>query len=91
MPAAAPGRVVFAGEQGAYGHTVVVEHGEGWRTRYAHLSAIAVQAGQELADGSVVGRVGQSGRATGPHLHFEVWKDGVRVDPSQAAPTAAGD
>ncbi len=60
VPTAAAGRVVFAGEQGAYGQTVVVEHAGGLRTRYAHLSSITVEAGQELAKGQVLGRVGQS-------------------------------
>jgi murein DD-endopeptidase MepM/ murein hydrolase activator NlpD len=85
VPVAAPGRVVFAGEQGSYGQTVVVEHPGGYRTRYAHLSAIAVRPGEELASGAVVGRVGQSGRATGPHLHFEVWRGSERVDPLAVA------
>lgn len=97
VPVAAPGRVIFAGEQGGYGQTVVVEHAGGYRTRYAHLSAIAVRPGEELASGAVVGRVGQSGRATGPHLHFEVWRGSERVDPLAVAavwpglkPLAAG-
>jgi murein DD-endopeptidase MepM/ murein hydrolase activator NlpD len=81
VPTAAPGRVVFAGEQGAYGLLVTVEHPDGVTTRYAHLSSIDVGVGEELASGQVVGRVGQTGRATGPHLHFEVLVDGRRVDP----------
>lgn len=85
VPTAAPGRVVSAGEQGAYGLMVVVEHPNGVQTRYAHLSSISVKAGEEVASGSVVGRVGQSGRATGPHLHFEVLVNGRRVDPAQVA------
>lgn len=83
VPAAAAGRVTFAGEQGGYGQTVVVEHAGGFTTRYAHLSSIAVSAGQQLADGVVIGRVGQSGRATGPHLHFEVTRDGKALDPAE--------
>lgn len=85
VPVAAAGRVSFAGERGAYGQLVIVEHDNGLETRYAHLSNIEVRAGQELALGDVVGRVGQTGRATGPHLHFEVLLDGERVDPSQVA------
>jgi murein DD-endopeptidase MepM/ murein hydrolase activator NlpD len=85
VPSAAPGRVVHAADQGAYGQTVVVEHAGGLRTRYAHLSAITVEVGQELAKGEVLGRVGQSGRATGPHLHFEVLKDGVKLNPLEVA------
>lgn len=90
MPAAGAGRVVAAGDQGAYGLTVVLEHDNGVRTRYAHLSALQVQPGQEIARGTVVGRVGQSGRATGPHLHFEVLVNGQRVDPTLATGVADG-
>lgn len=81
VPTAAGGRVVFAGERGAHGLMVAVEHPNGLTTRYAHLSSVDVAVGQELAADQVVGRVGQTGRATGPHLHFEVWLDGERVDP----------
>ncbi len=75
------GRVVSAGVQGGYGKSVVIEHAPGLRTRYAHLSSIDVAAGETVADGTVIGKVGQSGRATGPHLHFEVLKNGHAVDP----------
>ncbi len=81
---AAPGTVTFAGERGGYGLTVVVSHGNGVETRYAHLSSIDVREGQPLDASAVVGRVGQSGRATGPHLHFEVLVDGERVDPARS-------
>ena len=90
VPTAAPGRVVFAGEHGGYGNSVVIEHEGGVQTRYAHLSTIDVSTGQELASGDVVGRVGQSGRATGPHLHFEVLLDGRRVDPTLVAQRVQG-
>lgn len=90
VPTAGAGRVIAAGDQGAYGLTVVVEHDHGVQTRYAHLSSLDVQPGQEIAAGTVVGRVGQSGRATGPHLHFEVLVNGRRVDPAQAVQMAAG-
>lgn len=85
VPAPAAGRVVFAGEQAGYGQTVVVEHVNGYQTRYAHLSAITISAGQDLAAGQVIGRVGQSGRTTGPHLHFEVSRDGRPIDPLELA------
>jgi murein DD-endopeptidase MepM/ murein hydrolase activator NlpD len=85
VPAVSGGRVAFAGEQGGYGLTVVVDHGDGLQTRYAHLSGIDVADGQTLAAGQVLGRVGQSGRATAPHLHFEVSQGGQPVDPEQAA------
>lgn len=85
VPAAADGRIVAAGEQGAYGLSVVVEHGAGIQTRYAHLSAIDVAVGDSVQQGQDIGRVGQSGRATGPHLHFEVIQNGRRLDPSTVA------
>ncbi|MEO7271551.1 MAG: M23 family metallopeptidase, partial [Vicinamibacterales bacterium] len=78
---AGAGRVVSAGVQGGYGQSVVVEHAPGLRTRYAHLSSIDVTPGQVVEGGSVVGKVGQSGRATGPHLHFEVLEHGKAVNP----------
>jgi murein DD-endopeptidase MepM/ murein hydrolase activator NlpD len=82
VPVAGAGRVVRAETSGGYGLLVEVEHAGGVRTRYAHLSAVAVVAGQELAPGEAVGRVGKTGRATGHHLHFEVLVDGRRVDPA---------
>jgi murein DD-endopeptidase MepM/ murein hydrolase activator NlpD len=79
--AAAPGRVVFSGEQGTYGNLVVIEHQSGQQTRYAHLSAMSVQAGDQVGGGSVIGQAGHSGRATGSHLHFEVVSNGQSLDP----------
>jgi murein DD-endopeptidase MepM/ murein hydrolase activator NlpD len=90
VPAAGAGRVESAGYEGGYGLTVVVDHGQGVRTRYAHLSSVSVTPGQELARSTVVGRVGQSGRATGPHLHFEVALDGRKVDPATVAHRVPG-
>ncbi len=84
VPSVAPGRVVSAGTQGGYGLTVVVEHDSGIRTRYAHLSAVAVEPGEVVGRGQDVGRVGSSGRSTGPHLHFEVLEDGRPVNPATA-------
>jgi murein DD-endopeptidase MepM/ murein hydrolase activator NlpD len=85
VPNVAHGRVAFAGTQGGYGLTVVVEHESGIRTRYAHLSELAVQAGEVVSRGQDLGRVGSSGRSTGPHLHFEVMDNGKAVDPVRAA------
>ncbi len=82
VPAAADGTVVESGENGAYGLTLVLEHADGLRTRYAHLSASDVSLGDRVLQGQEIGRVGQSGRATGPHLHFEVIRDGQRIDPT---------
>jgi murein DD-endopeptidase MepM/ murein hydrolase activator NlpD len=90
VPAAAPGRVVSAGPEGGYGLSVVVQHAGGVQTRYAHLSSISVGVGQELARAQVIGRVGRSGRATGPHLHFEVVLDGQRIDPVRVAARVPG-
>ncbi|MTI85200.1 MAG: LysM peptidoglycan-binding domain-containing protein [Firmicutes bacterium] len=79
--AAGPGRVTTAGWGGGYGRTVVVSHGNGIYTRYAHMSSIAVSTGQYVDRGQFIGRVGTSGNSTGPHLHFEVVRNGVTSDP----------
>jgi murein DD-endopeptidase MepM/ murein hydrolase activator NlpD len=84
--AAADGVVVYAGRRGAYGLHVEVRHRTGVVTRYAHLSAAVVSVGNRVRAGDLIGRVGQSGRATGPHLHFEVWREGLPVDPMDALP-----
>jgi murein DD-endopeptidase MepM/ murein hydrolase activator NlpD len=83
MPArvTAPGVVVKAGWNGGYGRMVEVDHGNGFATRYGHLSEIDVTVGQKLAAGDVVGKTGSSGRSTGPHLHYEVRHNGEPVDP----------
>lgn len=83
--AAAGGVVSFAGERGNYGLMVVVDHGGGTETRYAHLSASDVRAGMTVAAGQAIARAGSSGRATGPHLHFEVRQNGQPVDPESVA------
>ncbi|MBI4540658.1 MAG: M23 family metallopeptidase [Gemmatimonadetes bacterium] len=70
--AMAPGTVRFAGELGAYGTVVILEHRGGWTTLYAHLSELRVQAGQRLGSGDVIGLSGHSGDARAPHLHFEI-------------------
>ena len=84
--AADAGTVVFAGEQGGYGQTVVVAHAGGVRTRYAHLSAVTAQVGAEVRAGEDIGRAGRSGRATGTHLHFEVTQNGRPIDPERYSP-----
>ena len=82
VQAASAGIVVFSGDQGGYGTSVVVEHADGTRTRYAHLSATLVRKGDQVGAGEPVGRAGRSGRATGTHLHFEViGRDGRRMEP----------
>ena len=77
----APGIVVKAGWNGGYGRMVEVEHAGGFTTRYGHLSKILVKEGQKLAVGDIVGKVGSSGRSTGPHLHYEVRRKGDAIDP----------
>ncbi len=84
--AIAPGRVVDVGPRGSYGLLIELEHAQGWRTRYAHLSGADVSEGQWVVRGQALGKVGQSGRATGPHLHFEARKNGANADPAFAAP-----
>jgi murein DD-endopeptidase MepM/ murein hydrolase activator NlpD len=82
VQAAAAGTVVFSGEQRGYGTTVMIQHADGTRTRYAHLSSAIVQPGQVVGAGQTVGHAGHSGRATGTHLHFEViGPDGQAMSP----------
>ncbi|MDG4881260.1 M23 family metallopeptidase [Mesorhizobium sp. WSM4884] len=83
MPAkvTAAGVVTKAGWNGGYGRMVEVDHGNGFSTRYGHLSEIDVTVGQKLAAGDVIGKTGSSGRSTGPHLHYEVRHNGEAVDP----------
>jgi murein DD-endopeptidase MepM/ murein hydrolase activator NlpD len=82
VPAARAGQVTFAGEQGGYGLTVIVNHGDGVSTRYAHLSEIKVKAGDSVGDGQSIARSGATGRVTGAHLHFEVLDNGQPIDPA---------
>jgi len=81
VKAACAGRVLFAGHEKGYGNTVVVEHPGGYETRYAHLGALHVKAGDVLQREEVLGTVGTTGRSTGPHLHFEVSRLGDRLNP----------
>jgi murein DD-endopeptidase MepM/ murein hydrolase activator NlpD len=81
VQAAQEGTVAFAGYNGAYGKVVKLEHADGFSTLYAHNSRLLVYVGQAIAAGQVICLSGSSGRSTGPHLHFEVHKDGWPVDP----------
>jgi murein DD-endopeptidase MepM/ murein hydrolase activator NlpD len=75
------GRVVHAGWMGGYGNMVEIDHGDGLATRYGHLSSILVVEGQQVEPGELLGKLGSTGRSTGPHLHYEVRVDGEPVDP----------
>ncbi|GAC1333320.1 MAG: M23 family metallopeptidase [Beijerinckiaceae bacterium] len=91
----AAGQVVTAGWTGGYGNMVEIDHGNGIATRYGHLSSIAVHESQTVEPGTVLGRVGSTGRSTGPHLHYEVRIDDEAVDPARflraATKLASGD
>jgi murein DD-endopeptidase MepM/ murein hydrolase activator NlpD len=77
------GTVVFAGMLGTFGNTVVVDHPNGDRTLYAHASRVLVQAGQEVEPDQEIGTVGSTGRSTGPHLHFELRRNGESINPNE--------
>jgi len=81
--ATAAGTVVGAGWSGGYGRMVEIDHGNGLSTRYGHLSQIDVKVGDEIRIGQVIGRMGSTGRSTGPHLHYETRIDGDPVDPQK--------
>ena len=77
------GTVLYAGEQKGYGLIVIVDHGDDLITLYAHNRDLRVKTGQKVRDGQVVATVGQTGRTSGPYLHFEVRRKGLPVDPLQ--------
>ena len=79
----APGVVSFTGVRSGYGNTIEIDHGRGFKTRFAHLAAIAVHVGQRVAVGQRIGAMGSTGRSTGPHLHYEVWVDGKAQNPDR--------
>lgn len=79
--ATASGLVEYAGWDSGYGNCVVIDHGDGYKTRYAHLSRLFVKTGQMVDQHQRIGDVGSTGRSTGPHLHYEIIKDGRTIDP----------
>ena len=81
ITAVADGVVTFNGDRPGYGNVVEVDHGNGYMTRYAHNSKNVAQIGQRVHAGDVIAKVGATGRATGPHCHFEVWLHGRAVNP----------
>lgn len=81
------GVIVYAGWSNyGYGYLIVVDHGNGWQTAYAHLSAVAVSCGQSVYQGGYIGALGSTGNSTGPHLHFEMVYGGVKVNPNDMLP-----
>lgn len=84
--AAGDGMVVFAGAQNGYGQVVIIDHGGGLTTRYGHLSKIETVLGQQIMRGGLIGRVGSTGRSTGPHLHYEVRINDEPVSPNSYLP-----
>jgi len=83
VKASGDGKVIKAGRNGGYGRVVEIEHANGYVTRYAHLSRISVKVGQRVTRGQTVGKVGSTGRSTGPHLHYEVRKSDKARNPSK--------
>jgi murein DD-endopeptidase MepM/ murein hydrolase activator NlpD len=75
------GTVVSAGYENGYGNTILIQHSGGLQTRYAHLGSMNVKTGDVVASQQMIGSVGDTGRSTGPHLHFEVIKMGKAIDP----------
>jgi len=87
--AAADGSITWSGPKGGYGNLIEVTHPNGYATRYGHLSAVAVRNGAMVRQGDVIGYVGATGLATAPHLHYEVRRKGLPVDPMLVQPTAS--
>lgn len=77
----AEGKITRAGWGNGYGKVVEIDHGNGFKTKYAHMNAIYVKQGESIKQGQTIGEVGSTGRSTGPHLHYEILYDGVQVDP----------
>lgn len=82
ISAAASGRVIYAGVRGGYGNTIIIDHGGGMATLYAHQSSLAASYGEDVTVGDIIGYVGTTGLSTGPHLHFEVRLNGAHTDPA---------
>ena len=81
IEAFADGTVRETGES-SYGKYLIVDHADGFSTLYAHCSSISIEVGEKVSCGSEIARVGQTGNATGPHLHLEIWRNGAALDPA---------
>ena len=77
--ATAKGKVISAGWNGNYGNSILIDHGNGIMTRYAHSSKLLVAAGQTVSQGQTIGLVGSTGRSSGPHLHLEILSEGTQT------------
>lgn len=84
--AADGGTVTYAGYSGAYGYLVTIDHQNGMETRYAHNSELLVSVGDKVYQGQSIAKSGNTGRSTGPHVHFEIRVDGVAKDPLNYLP-----
>ena len=84
--AAKAGTVIFAGQMSGYGNVVIVDHGGGFSTLYAHQSRLAASEGQQVTQGQVIGYSGNTGHSTGPHVHFETRVNGNPQNPRQYLP-----
>ena len=87
--ATGPGVVITAAYNGGYGNEVEIDHGNGVTTIYGHMSSIGVHVGDTVDTGTVIGRVGSTGRSTGPHLHYEIRRDDTPIDPMPHLNTGA--
>ncbi|ETZ19710.1 M23 family metallopeptidase [Pedobacter sp. V48] len=77
----ASGKVTYAGRRGGYGNCIVINHGNGFETYYGHLSRILISEGAQVKAGDDIGKIGSTGRSTGPHLHYEIHKNGKIINP----------
>ena len=83
MPISSPadGIIIWTGRRGGYGLTIVIDHGYGLQSHYAHLNRYLVKVGQRLRRGDIIAEMGSTGKSTGPHLHYEVRRNGEPVNP----------
>lgn len=81
VKAMAKGEVAFAGVKGGFGNCIMLKHGNGFETLYGHLSKILVHVGEQINIGEQIGNIGSTGRSTGPHLHYEIHRNGEKIDP----------
>jgi len=79
----ANGVVVFAGTRNGYGNTIEIDHGNGYRTRYAHNESMLVEPGTQVSAGQLIAKLGSTGRTSTPHVHFEVLQNGVALNPAK--------